>query len=128
LASAVPAAWIGLKLMRQGRWEGPSRISLVWSHLRLASVRGRRKRFGSALGAQVWLEWRTKGWRLPAISGGMAFLVVGVGAIPLLMFRHGAGEAGSDGYPEMMGLLSMFILPLLILPLVLSVLLAPALA
>ena len=39
LVSAVPSAWIGLKLMRQGRWDGPSWISMFWSGLRLAQTR-----------------------------------------------------------------------------------------
>jgi hypothetical protein len=92
LASAVPAAWIGLKLMRQGRWEGPSQISMLWSRLRLERARGARKKFGSAFGAQFWLEWRRQGLVLPGVWGGIALLVfpvlltgfkwVGVGTPP----------------------------------------------
>ena len=81
LVSAVPVAWIGLKLMRQGRWEGSSRISMFWSRLRLARTRGRRGKFSSAFGAQYWLEWRRQGLVLPGISGAMALVV-----FPLMFF------------------------------------------
>jgi hypothetical protein len=76
LVAVVPAAWVGLKLVRQGRWEGPSRISMLWSHRRSAQAQSPRRRFRSSLGAQFWLEWRRQGWLLPGISGGMALLVV----------------------------------------------------
>ena len=81
LASAVPVAWIGLKLMRQGRWDGPSWISILWSRLLLARARGRRGKFRSAFGAQFWLEWQRQGRLLPGLSGGMALLV-----FPLMLF------------------------------------------
>ncbi|MGA2176118.1 MAG: hypothetical protein ABSH38_14170 [Verrucomicrobiota bacterium] len=128
LVSAVPAAWIGLKLMRQGRWEGPSRISMVWSRLRLARAPGRRGKFGSAFGAQFWLEWRRQGWLLPGISGGMAFLIAGLFELAILVVRKISGETPQGGDAEMVMVLSMFILPLLIVPLMLSVLVSPALA
>jgi len=108
LVSAVPASWIGLKLMRQGRWEGPSRISMLWSRLRWARARGRRKRFGSAFGAQLWLEWRRQGLLLPGLTGATALLVC-----PIALFAH-----------EQMMVSSV----MLIMPLLLSGLLAPALA
>jgi hypothetical protein len=75
LGSAIPAAWLGLKLMRQGRWEGPSRIFMFWSQRRSARARGPRKKFHSAFGAQLWLEWQRHGWLLPIISGVFALLV-----------------------------------------------------
>ena len=128
LVCAVPVAWTGLKLVRQGRWEGPSRVAMLWSRLRFARAWRWRKQFGSAFGAQLWLEWRGQGCRLPVISGGIAFLIVGVAAIPILMFRKVSAGAGQAGDAETVSLLSMYVLPLLILPLVLSVLLAPALA
>ena len=124
LVGAGPVAWAGLKLMRQGAWEGRSPITMPWQRPSSGRVRVWQKAFGSAFRAQLWLEWRRQGWRLPVISGAMAFLVIGVAAIPILMFH----EAGQGDDREMVALLSMFIPPLLILPLVLSVLLAPALA
>jgi hypothetical protein len=128
LVSAMPSAWIGLKLMRQGSWEGPSRISLLWSGLSLARARSSRKKFHSAFAAQFWLEWRRQGWLLPGISGGMALLIVGLFEAATFMIHKFSGATWQGGDPEMVGLLYMFILPLLVLPLVLSNLLAPALA
>ena len=75
LGAAFPAAWLGLKLMRQGRWEGPSWISMLWSRGCSERARNPRKEFRSAFGAQFWLEWHRHGWLLPAISGGFALLV-----------------------------------------------------
>lgn len=75
LVSAVPVAWIGLKLMRQGRWDGPSRISILWSRLLLVRARGPRGKFRSAFGAQFWLEWQRQGCQLPGLSGAMSLLV-----------------------------------------------------
>ncbi len=115
LASAGLAAWIGLKLVRRGTWEGPSRISTLWNRLRLTPARSPRTQFGSAFAAQFWLEWRRQGWLLPCISGGMIFLI-----LPLVLkcFQWVGAEAAP---PEV-------ILGVLILPLMLSVLLTPALA
>ena len=48
--SAVPAAWIGLKLMRQGRWEGPSRIYHALEPPAAGAVRGR----APAIWLRVW--------------------------------------------------------------------------
>jgi len=76
LATVVPAAWVGLKLVRQGRWDGPSSIATFWSHVRSPLAWSPRRRFHSAFGAQFCLEWRGQGWRLPGISGGLALLVV----------------------------------------------------
>jgi hypothetical protein len=76
LGAVVPAAWVGLTLVRQGRWEGPSPIARFWSHRRSARAQSSRKKFHSAFGAQFWLEWRRQGWRLPGISGGLALLIV----------------------------------------------------
>jgi len=115
LGFTVPATWIGLKLMRQGMWEGPSQITALWRHLRLPRARRRSEKFGSAFAAQFWLESRRQGWLLPGISGGMVFLI-----FPLILkcFQW----VGADTFPPE-------VLPgMLVLPLVLSVLLAPALA
>lgn len=121
LVSAVPAAWIGLKGMREGRWEGPSRISVLWGRLGSARAQGARKSFGSAFGAQFWLEWRRQGLLLPGISGGMALLMV-PGILTGLKWL-GAGAGPQDEIQRM-----MLILPLLVLPLVLSLLMGSALA
>jgi hypothetical protein len=75
LGSSVPAAWLGLKLMRLGRWEGPSRILMFWSQRRSVRARGPRRKFRSPFGAQFWLEWQRHGWLLPGVSGGFALLV-----------------------------------------------------
>ena len=108
LVTAVPVAWLGLKLMRQGTWEGPSRISLLWSRLFLARARGRRGTFRSALGAQFWLEWRRQGWLLPGLSGGMALL-----GFPFLFFV-GFKWVGVGAPPPEAILALMFIGPLLL--------------
>jgi len=108
LASAVPAAWLGLKLMRQGSWEGPSQISRLWSGLRLARARGGREKFASAFGAQFWLEWRRQGLVLPGVWGGIALLV-----FPVLL--TGFKWAGVDDPPP-----AAILVILLGLPLVLS--------
>jgi hypothetical protein len=76
LATVVPAAWVGLKMVRQGRWDGPSSVARFWSHLRSPLAWRPRRRFHSSFGAQFWLEWRRQGWRLPGISGALALLVV----------------------------------------------------
>jgi hypothetical protein len=127
LVSAMLVAWIGLKLMRQGAWESPSRISVIWSRLRFARAWERRKKFGSAFRAQFWLEWRRQGLLLPGVSGGVAILIIAVFWITTFMLRRISGGAGQDGDPAT-ALLSMFLLPVLSLPLALSVLLAPMLA
>jgi hypothetical protein len=128
LVSAVPVAWIGLKLMRQGSWEGPSWISRYWSRPGFARARSSRKKFDSAFAAQFWLEWRRQGWLLPGISGAMAFLIGAVFEAVTFFIHKILGTAWQGGDPEMVGLLYRFILPLMVLPLVLSNLLAPALA
>lgn len=108
LVSAVPVAWIGLKLMREGRWEGPSRIFMFWSRLRQVRARGRRGKFGSAFGAQFWLEWRRQGWLLPGLSGAMALVV-----FPL-MFLVGFKWVGVGAPPPEAILALMLIGPLLL--------------
>jgi hypothetical protein len=128
LVSAMSVAWVGLKVIRQGRWDSPSRISLFWDRLVPARARGRPEKFLSAFRAQLWLEWRRQGWLLPGISGGMALLTVALFAMTTFMIRKFSGVGWQGGDPETVGLLYQFMLPLLVLPLGLSVLLAPALA
>ena len=76
LVSAAPCAWVGLKLIREGRWDGPSRISTLWDVPRFARTRAARKKFHSAFAAQFWLEWQRQGWLLPGLSGAMSLLVL----------------------------------------------------
>jgi hypothetical protein len=90
LVSAVLAAWAGLRLVRQGRWEGPSAISLFWRHWHPARAGARRKKFGSAFRAQFWLEWRRQGWLLPGLAGAMAFLMLPV----IFVIQKDMAEAG----------------------------------
>ena len=116
LMSALPVAGMGLKLMRQGRWEGPSRISMLWSRLRLARARGVRKKFASAFGAQFWLEWHRQGLVLPGVWGGIALLV-----FPVLL--TGFKWVGVDT-PSLEAILII----LLVLPLALSLVWGYALA
>lgn len=117
LGSAIPAAWLGLKLIRQGRWEGPSRISMFWSERRPARARGPRRKFHSAFGAQFWLEWQRHGWLLPVISGGFALLVFPFFLLPL--------KTSDPVNAATLG--SVLCMPLLV-PLLLSGVLAVALA
>lgn len=93
LVSAVPCAWVGLKLMRQGRWDGSSWIFVLWSRWFRTRAHGRRARFHSAFAAQFWLEWQRQGSALPALSGAMSLVV-----FPLVFFV-GFKWAGVDAPP-----------------------------
>ena len=118
VASAVAVACLGLKLMRQGKWESP----LFGMRQTCVAAQGRRPQFRSALAAQFWLEWRRQGLLLPAISGGVACLFIAVA----FWFRKISGTAAPSGDPEMVAsLITFFILPILALPLIISALLAP---
>ena len=81
LVSAVPVAWMGLSLMRQGSWEGTVLVFKPWSENRLAGLWIRRKRFGSAFGAQFWLEWRRLGLALPSIAVASILAILLIGAV-----------------------------------------------
>jgi hypothetical protein len=116
LLSSMPAAWIGLNLMRQGRWEGPAQMTLLWSRLWGPRAPGIRKQFGSAFKAQFWLEWRRQGLVLPGIWGGIALL-----GLPVLMI--GFKWVGVGAPPPQ----AIFVI-VLVLPLVLSWFWAAALA
>ncbi|MGP8200371.1 MAG: hypothetical protein ACLQU4_12820 [Limisphaerales bacterium] len=105
LVSAMLVAWLGLTLVRQGRWEGPCQISLLWSRQHFARRQGRRKKFESAFGAQFCLEWRRQGLVLPGVWGGIALVV-----FPLLL--TGFKWAGIDTPPPGAILLIMLALPL----------------
>ena len=116
LVSAVPVAWIGLKLMRRGKWEGPSMISTLGSRLCRTRTGSLRKKFASAFAAQFWLECRRQGLVLPGVWGGIALVV-----FPVLL--TGFKWAGLDAPPPQ----AIFVI-LLVLPLALSWFWAPALA
>jgi hypothetical protein len=47
---------------------------MLWSRLPLTQARVVRQKFGSAFGAQFWLEWRRQGLVLPGVWGGIALL------------------------------------------------------
>ena len=124
LVGAAPAAWLGLKRVRLGAWEGPSRMAMLG--IRLRRTRGGRKPFGSGFRAQFWLEWRRQGLLLPMISGGVACGFLAVALLFWLLFRKISGTAGPGGDPETAAfLMTYFIQPMLILPLILSVIMAP---
>lgn len=117
LVSAVPSAWVGLKLMREGQWDGSSWISILWSRLFRTRTRGWRARFRSAFGAQFWLEWQRQGWLLPSFTGVMALLV-----IPAAIF---VGSKWSDaGAPPPEAILAVMLSG----PLLLSGMMGPAMA
>jgi hypothetical protein len=125
LLSAAAAACLGMKLMRRGEWEGPSRALLIWNRRRSAPALARQQPFRSALVAQFWLEWRRQGLLLPVISGGIAGSIVAVAFI----IRRILGTAGQGGDPESgASLITLFVGPTLALPLIFSALLAPLMA
>ena len=111
LLSALLAALTGLKLMRRGTWESPSRLSKLWSALKPARARTARKKFGSAFRAQFWLEWRRQGLLLPFMSAGIAFTFVPL--IYFLMKKFGESDEANN-------LRTVAMMMLLIVPLALS--------
>ena len=125
LLSALSVAWLGLKLVRRGKWESPFRIQLFWTRQTDTAAQVRRQQFNSVFAAQFWLEWRRQGLLLPVVSGGVACLLIVVS----FLFRKISGTAGQSGDPEMAAsLITFFVLPTLALPLILSALLAPLMA
>lgn len=117
LVSAVPSAWVGLKLMRAGKWDGPSWISVLWSRLLRPRAQTARKNFRSAFVAQFWIEWQRQGWLLPGFTGAMALLVM-----PAALFV-GAKWTNVDAPPP-----EAILAVLLSGPLLLSGMMGPALA
>jgi len=88
LASSMPVAVMGLQWVREGRWEGPSRLALMRTAWQPA--RGRLgRRFGSAFGAQFWFEWRRFGWVLPGVAMTVYFVILPL--IKMVMTKQGAG-------------------------------------
>jgi len=75
LLSALATAVIGLRWMRCGHWEGPSRLGSFWAKFAPVSVRGK---FGSAFQAQFWLEWQRQGRVLPLMSAAIFVTVLPV--------------------------------------------------
>ena len=106
LVSAVLTALTGLRWMRRGTWEGPSRFSVLCKALRPARNLLKAARFSSAFHAQFWLEWRTFGSMLPAIVGGIGLVIV-----PLIYLLQ-KNEQSEDF--EMIVVTLMLVIPLML--------------
>ena len=110
LLTAVLFALTGLKCMRRGAWEGPSRLSTLWRSSRTRRARLTPRRFGSPFLAQFWLEWRRWGLMLPGLAGGVAFVI-----IPLIFVAGKQLAEPSSGFEfEKITLTLMLILPLVL--------------
>jgi hypothetical protein len=94
LVSAVLTAWTGLGLMRQGKWDGPSRLNLFWNRWPSFHTTGMRGKFGSAFAGQFWLEWRRQGLILPGITSGIMFVILPL--IFLVNQQSGVPAQGAD--------------------------------
>jgi hypothetical protein len=117
LVSAVPFAWVGLKLMRRGTWDGLTWTSILWNRWPATRAKSPRAKFRTAFHAQFWLEWQRQGWMLPGFSGALALL-----GFPFLIFV-GFKWVGVDAPPPEV------ILPLLLIgPLFLSGVMGPVMA
>ena len=117
LVSAMPFAWVGLKLMRKGTWDDLTWASILHSRWPATRTQTPPARFRSAFWAQFWLEWQRQGWMLPGFSGAMALLV-----FPFLFFV-GFKWVGVDAPPP-----EAILILLLIGPLFLSGVMGPAMA
>jgi len=110
LLTAVLFASTGLKWMRRGVWEGPSRLSALWRSSRTRRARLIPRRFGSPFLAQCWLEWRRWGLMLPGLAGGVTF-----GITPLIFVARKRLAEPSSGFEfERITLTLMLILPLVL--------------
>ena len=108
LLTSVLFAITGLKWMRRGVWEGPSRLSTLWRRSRTRRARLTPRRFGSPFLAQFWLEWRRWGLMLPGLAGGVAFVI-----IPLIFVAGKQLAEPSSGFEfEKITLTLMLVLPL----------------
>jgi len=86
LAYAV-AVW-GVARERRGAYQGRAWLGLVLDHVSSWLPR-RRGRFASPTGAQLWFEWRKKGWILPLFPASFLLFVTVVAApfvaVPVLL-------------------------------------------
>jgi hypothetical protein len=117
LACAPPSAWAALILMRQGKWDGVTWASILWSRWPQPRTQCPRAKFRSAFVAQFWMEWQRQGWLLPGFTAAMALLV-----IPCSMFVGFKWTGVEPPPPEAVLIL------LLTGPLLLSGVMGPALA
>ena len=117
LVSAVPSAWVGLKLMRKGTWDGLTWTSILWNRRSPARTQCPRAKFRTAFRAQFWLEWQRQGWTLPSFIGAMALLV-----IPAAIFVGRKWSEVEAPPPE------VFLALMLFGPLLLSGVMGPAMA
>ncbi len=93
LSSACLVAVLGLQLVRQGAWVGPSLIDRLWRVRASAQPRTRRKKFRSAFHAQFWLEWQRQGRLLPFLSSALILM------LPLFWYSNWPpGGRGADVY------------------------------
>jgi hypothetical protein len=81
LGLAAVTAVGGLKWIRCGRWEGPSRLFTFLGKIFPVLARGTSKKFNTAFRAQFWLEWQRQGRLLPAMCGTIVVIV-----LPLICF------------------------------------------
>jgi hypothetical protein len=110
LLTAVLSSITGLKWMRRGVWEGPSRLSALWRSSRTRRERLKPRRFASPFLAQFWLEWRRWGLMLPGLGGGVTFVI-----IPLIFLAQKHLVERSSGFEfERITLTLMLVLPLVL--------------
>jgi hypothetical protein len=110
LISAIFFAVIGLKSVRSGTWEGPSRFANYWNRRKSRRTRRAPAPFGSPFFAQFWLEWRRQGALLPSMSAPVAFAI-----IPILFFLENhldASHSDPDSAVEMIIAALCVLLPL----------------
>jgi hypothetical protein len=110
ILTSVLFAITGLKWMRRGVWEGPSRLSALWRTSRTRRARLTPRRFGSPFLAQFWLEWRRWGLMLPGLAGGVVFAIV-----PLIFVTGKHLVEPSSGFEfERITLTLMLVVPLVL--------------
>ena len=101
VAAAAPLtlfilAVLGLRMNRRGlvdHWFAPKAAASTWVS---GPIPGRR--FGSPMRAQLWYEWRTFGWQLPATIA--ILLVLYFLAMPLLTGMFGGTGGPAAGWGE----------------------------
>lgn len=92
LLSAVLVAVHGLKWMRCGAWEGPSRFYGLWKRVAPALAPKLSKKFSSAFRAQFWLEWRRQGLVLPGMCSAITIVILPV----VFLIQKQSIEPGQD--------------------------------